>query len=766
MSYAVVDVETTTKLSFKRKANAFDADNWVVYVGTKYAGEALSSAVHFKNREDNAGWLVKVLRDGIKIIVGHNPKFDILHAIAKDDANLSAWMRFIADGGIIWDTQTAEYLLGGMLPELHMLSLDEVAPLYGGEVKPSEVKALWEAGVDTPDIPEDLMLNYLIGNGIGGDIGNTEKVFLGQMKRAREAGQIKSLLLNMGAYAYTIEAERNGMFIDKELGLTLAAELKTELDALTLRLDEYIPPLPKDCEFKWGSRHHKSALIFGGNVKYETKEDILDEQMQFVYYQKKETHYVRKDKTTTPDINDPNIEFYAGGKNAGSPKTKQVTVPDIERGPKQRNVEKLFALPGFTKPNKEWESKTEGVYSTAAEVIELLGNRNIPFLKDLSRHAKLEKDLGTYFIKTDEDGKQTGMLTLVQPDSIIHHQINHNSTVTARFSSSNPNLQNIPKSGEGKSRVKEIFKSRFPGGSVIQSDFTALEIYIQAILTGDKQLIADLIDGLDMHCSRVATTHGIAYAEVVRLVKEVEDKLWIERRKGAKEFSFQRAYGAGAQKISDSTGLDIDTVKALIVAEQQRYPDIEPYYERVTAAITGNKRNVRKHIPHPDFPSKMVELRTGYFRTPDNKLYTYLEQAAPKFVVERQGVWTSFSPTEIKNYVVQGSGAEWAKAACWLAVRLFYRLDNLGGKALLVNQVHDACYADAAAEVRDQAAAMLHAAMESASDFMENYFGWKLPVKVPSETTAGPSMADEGKLPNVRSEAMQYKEYIRQNFFL
>jgi DNA polymerase-1 len=97
MSYAVVDVETTTKLSFKRKANAFDADNWVVYVGTKYAGEALSSAVHFKNREDNAGWLVKVLRDGIKIIVGHNPKFDILHAIAKDDANLSAWMRFIAD---------------------------------------------------------------------------------------------------------------------------------------------------------------------------------------------------------------------------------------------------------------------------------------------------------------------------------------------------------------------------------------------------------------------------------------------------------------------------------------------------------------------------------------------------------------------------------------------------------------------------------------------------------------------------------------------
>lgn len=765
--FITLDVETTTTTSFKRKANPFDKSNWVVYVGTK---EHPNAPAALRYHEPNRDWLVDVLDRKPAILITMNGKFDLLHGIVQSERGLAAWMNWVAAGGVVWDIQLAEYLLGGMLPELHMLSLDEIAPLYGGEIKVDEVKALWQSGVETFDIPEDLITRYLHG-----DCNNTEKVFLGQLKRARDCGQMKSLLLNMGAMLYIIEVERNGMFVDKELGLKLAAELTTELEALTARLNGYIPPdLPLDdkanrpvkasaCGFSWTSRTHVSALIFGGTLKYTIKEPILDDEMKYVYHQKDATWYVCEDGTLTPDMLAPGVAFYKSGKNEGQPKTKKVKVPDYERGPKIQNVEKLYKLPGFTTPDKKWESVTPGVYSTAAEVIELLGNRNIPFLQDLAKHAKMEKDLGTYYIKTDADGKQTGMLTLVQPDGIIHHKVNQTNTVTGRLSSSDPNLQTVPKGD--KSKVKQVFRSRFTGGSIIQSDFTALEIYIQAILTGDKQLIADLLEGLDMHCSRVATVYKIDYAEVVRLVKEVADELWIGRRSKAKNFSFQRAYGAGAAAIAESTGMDIEEVKALIAAEMLRYPEMEPFYEGVTAAIVASRRGIRKTIPHPDFPAKIVELRTGYYRTPDNKLYSYIEQPAPKFVVERSGVWTSFSPPEIKNYIVQGSGAEWAKAAMWLAVRLFYKHGNVRGQALLVNQVHDACYADAAPEARDQAAAMLHAAMECASDFIEWYFGWPLPVKVPSETTAGSSMADDGKLPEVRAQAEQYKTEIRESFF-
>src|SRR5690606_37681155 len=131
---------------------------------------------------------------------------------------------------------------------------------------------------------------------------------------------------------------------------------------------------------------------------------------------------------------------------------------------------------------------------------------------------------------------------------------------------------------------------------------------------------------------------------------------------------------------------------------------------------------------------------------------------------DREGKWTGFSPTEVKNYIVQGEGATWAKAAMWLAIRAFYHHDNFGGLALLVNQVHDACYADADDSVMLEAAALLHASMEAASEFMEKYFGWPIPVHVPSETKAGPSMADEFNIEGVKERALHYREFLRTNY--
>lgn len=753
--YCVLDVETTILKSFKRKANPFSPENWVVYTGVKFKGED-SAVIRYRSKEDNAGWLARVLERKPAMLVTFNGKFDILHAIAKDEENLQAWMKWVAEGGNVWDCQLAEYLLGGMLPELHMLSLDEVAPKYGGHLKDDEVKALWEAGIDTPDIPEDLITSYLHG-----DCSNTEAIFLGQLVKARECGQTKSLLLNFGSLLYTIEAERNGMKIDYELGCKLAAELEVELAELSLRLHEYLPPaLP--FEFNWGSRHHLSALIFGGAVKYKARANILDDAGQPTYYQTDAEFYVCEDGSLTADPLNTSIAFFKSGKNEGRPKTKKVKVWDYERGPKQRLEDFLHDFEGFTSPWEGWATATEGVWSTSAAVIEALGDRDIPFLKDLARRAAVDKDLGTYFIRKDKDGNPVGMLTLVQEDGVIHHSLNHTSTVTGRFSSSNPNLQNIPKGG--KSKVKQVFVSRFPGGKIIQSDFTSLEIYIQAILTGDKQMIDDLKAGLDMHCARVATVYKVDYVTVYELARVKEEGLWVDRRTKAKVFSFQRAYGAGAAKIAATTGMDQKEVEELIEAENIRYPAVEPFYDKLGRTIDASKRNIRKVIPHPNFPAKQVELRTGYYRTPDNKLYAYMEQPSPEWVVKQQGVWTGFSPTEIKNYIVQGEGGEWAKAAMWLCVRAYYHHRNFGGLALLVNQVHDACYADADDSVAFEAAALLHACMEAASELMETYFGWPQPVHVPSETKWGANMSEEHSIEGLKERAAEYRKFLTTQY--
>ncbi|KVR95906.1 DNA polymerase A family protein [Burkholderia vietnamiensis] len=759
----------------KRKASPFLPENFVVASGWKRKdGEVVGE--YFGRGPKPFDWFTKLLKD-TTLLIGQNIKFDLLYAI-REPQNLEAWMEFVARGGNVWDVQLAEYLLRGMEPTSHMLSMDEMVPAYGGNVKIDEVKSLWEAGVDTADIDKDLLMRYLCGDESGlGDIGNTEKIFVGQLAKARKTGQVKSILMNMGSLLCTTEMERNGMFVNKELGLKLASELKEKLEQITTELRKYLPyDLPFD--FNWSNRYHLSPLIFGGKVKYQNRTPILNEDGTQAYTQKEEKHVVLKEVAATSVVDgkrvityktmpvdeynkldhQPEAHRFLSGKNVGEYKTKTVKCDDLTK-PKSAMRDFFYEFPGHTKPNPEWASSTEGLYSVAEEVITLLGVRDIPFLKTLASVAKLTKDLGTYYISLDEKtGEYKGMLTLVGIDSIIHHSINHTSTVTARFSSSNPNLQNVPKgaidevTGEllSGSQVKTVFISRFgDDGQIVQSDFTALEVYVQAILTGCKQLIEDLKQGLDMHCVRVSQKEKISYEEAVLKCKGDKSKgiapipEWVKKRQGAKEFSFQRAYGAGAKKIAESTGMAIEDVEDLIKAENERYPELAAYNKVKEARIKKSRRPTQNIQPHPEVKGLMCQLGKGYSVTPDNKVYSYRESPAPGWLIRQGGMPQSFSPTEIANYEVQGAGGEWAKAAMWLAIRAFYARKNFEGKALLVNQVHDALYKDAHKSVLVESSALLHACMLEASTFMEFYFGWNIPVPVPSVTVHGNSMMEE-----------------------
>lgn len=787
MSYVIWDLETTIRTSFKRKANPFDPMNYVVMQGYKRFKGPVVGDYFGKERPDGSDWFIKLIAPPApevapKMIVGLNIKFDLLYAL-REPENHKAWMKWVSNGGTMWDCQLAEYLLEGMAPTEHMLSMDEIAPRYGGNTKFDEVKALWEAGVETYDIDPDLLRRYLCGTrewiteetgtihanapgrwiGDHGDIGNTEIIFLAQMKRAKANGQLKSLLLNMGSLICTTEMELNGMAVNVQLGMQQAEKLAEDLADLTLELKAY---LPEDIpfEFNWGSGTQKSALIFGGTVKYEKRMPILDAEGNQTYVQKDERQGILVGGGTcslallegSQLMLEEDFVHYKAGKNAGEIKTKIVKVDDLEK-PKSRMEEFTYTFPQITEPKKQWATSREGVYSTSAEVIKALANRGIPFLESLGKVEGLAKDLGTYYITTDKNGVQKGMLTLVQATGIIHHMLNHTSTVTARFSSSNPNLQNLPK--EGKSLAKSLFISRFgPKGKIIQSDFTALEVYVQAVLTKCKQLILDLQGGLDMHCKRVAAKEGCTYEEALLWCKGDKAKGiapregWPKKRTAAKEFSFQRAYGAGAEKISESTGIPIEDIKALIAAEEAMYPEVDSYYAELTAIIKANSEPTNKFAQHPDLPHLTCNFRKSHFQTPDGKLYTYRESPAPEFLAKRPlskgGCVTSFSPTEIKNYVVQGEGGEVAKAAMWLAVRVFYRTGNFAGQGLLVNQVHDALYADASEEKAYLVATTLHACMLAASDFMEWYFDWPIPVGVPSETMMGANMMEELPMPS------------------
>jgi len=96
--------------------------------------------------------------------------------------------------------------------------------------------------------------------------------------------------------------------------------------------------------------------------------------------------------------------------------------------------------------------------STEAKVLKKLA----PYhegVKLLLQYREKSKLLGTYFEALPEQ---------IKPDGRIHGEFNQAKTVTGRFASSNPNLQNIPK------YARKMFVAP-PGMVLLSGDFSQQE---------------------------------------------------------------------------------------------------------------------------------------------------------------------------------------------------------------------------------------------------------------------------------------------------
>lgn len=755
MPYLIHDCETTVVSSFKRTANPFDPANWVVANGFKRPNEEVFCDYYGKEK----GKQRLPIEDRDKILVGFNYKFDLLYH--WDLPSLNA---FFKRGGRIWCCQYAEYLLEAQDTYSQMCSMDSIVEKYGGKLKIDEVKAMWKAGISTEDIPEDLLLLYL--GGPDGDISNTEKIYLGQVARAKESGQYNDIMQRMEGLLCTTMMEYNGLFINVKQAYEDKAMLEEELRIVDAALLQELPDIPKELEFNWGSGKHKSCIIFGGSVKYLKWKGHTDEQGKQLYAQKK-VSYVLKDgqpymtefaynkslqKTSTGlTIAKYAVDRFNGGKRAGEIKTKQVTVSDTTK-PKGVQTEYLFAFPGYTKPDPEWKGKnTDGLgaalYSTGKDVIEELGNRGIPFLTAMANRSKLIKDIGTYYM-TEEKGVQKGMLTCVNEKQIIHHKLNHTLTVTSRLSSSDPNLQNVTRAdfdaalGRAKSVVKRMFSSRFgEDGEMTEADYKQLEVVVQGLLTGDPQLIADLQAGVDFHCKRLSAKEGLPYEEVLHLCKVVASPEWKLKRTKTKEFTFQRAFGAALRSIAAKTGMSLEDVEKLSEAEEILYPGIKKFYDEVELSATQSRVPTSTQLPYPDKPEVWVTVGKGFFKTITNALFVFYERPAPKFLRSR-GITTSMYRPIIQNYPIQGTAAQIVQYILGLLFRHYIRNDNYNGKAFLVNTVHDCVWSDHHKSVREEVREDMRSIMQMVPQILKKLHNVTTELNFPVDVETGPNMME------------------------
>ncbi|KAK7196688.1 mitochondrial DNA polymerase I protein D [Novymonas esmeraldas] len=282
--YLVVDLETTTVRRYKRVANPFTKENYVVLSGARdYKGNVFMPSRYFDRsvamRYDDVSVtcqnhlvegsskdsLFLPPLDDYDVIVGHNIKFDLLQLWR--DAELR---KFLRRGGKVWDTMYGEYLLTGHEVRLgHGAGLEDVAKSYGGQTpKLDAVKRAWAEGKETYTIPYSTLVQYLHG-----DLENTELIFCKHMERALEQRQVIICCARMEGLLCTTEMEYNGLKTNVELAQRQSNELSTKVSELRRRLEESIPDeIPPDCRkfFNWSSNQHLITFFFGGKLRLST----------------------------------------------------------------------------------------------------------------------------------------------------------------------------------------------------------------------------------------------------------------------------------------------------------------------------------------------------------------------------------------------------------------------------------------------------------------------------------------------------------------
>jgi DNA polymerase-1 len=326
------------------------------------------------------------------------------------------------------------------------------------------------------------------------------------------------------------------------------------------------------------------------------------------------------------------------------------------------------------------------------------------------------------------------MLTLVGQDQRIHHKLNHCSTVTSRLSSSDPNLQNIPRGD--KSLAKRMFVSRFGSeGRLIEIDYSQLEVIVQGVLTKDEQLCQDIRDGVDFHVKRLAAVDGRSYS-VLHSLRLSGDSAVNAARTKIKSFTFARAYGAGPTSIAADTGMPIQQVKDLIKAEDNLYPGVGLFDASVERAIKKSRALADGEFLF--FDTAKHPVHTGEWFSPTGTRYVWSTHESMDFMKD-QGVLTSFSPTERKNWPVQGFGGEIVQTMIGKLWRWFNQSGNFGNRAFLTNTVHDCVLIDCQKEMVDFIVPTAKRILEAVPFYFKHDFGLDIDVPFPCSVEVGPN---------------------------
>ena len=261
--------------------------------------------------------------------------------------------------------------------------------------------------------------------------------------------------------------------------------------------------------------------------------------------------------------------------------------------PKQLS-EVLFNKMGMKSGRKK---NAGGSFSTKVSILEELEEDN-PIIKEILSYRELQKLLSTYI---DVIPKMTA------PDGRLHAKFLQNGTTTGRFSSQDPNLQNLPIKTELGKKIRNGFVAK-SGFKLVAFDYSQIELRVAAMMSRDKKMIEIFKEGKDIHRGVAAFVFNIPM-----------DKVDDEMRRCAKVINFGIIYGMGVTSLCKSLGGTRVEAQKFYDNYFNQFFGVKDYLEKVkvfamkhyyTETLFGRRRyfpNINSRIPF----LKNMALRTA-----------------------------------------------------------------------------------------------------------------------------------------------------------
>lgn len=230
---------------------------------------------------------------------------------------------------------------------------------------------------------------------------------------------------------------------------------------------------------------------------------------------------------------------------------------------------------------------------------------------------------------------------------------------------------------------------------IVNGDIKSLELCVAADWYDDKVMKQEVLDKIDLHSDN-------------------QKRFKLPDRVTAKRLIFKLLYGGSAYGFSK----DGDFV-SVGYNEKQWEEVVHRFYEKYKGVVVGHKRDIAFAKEH------------GYIEIPSGRHFN--------FKPEYKGSYWKWPETRIKNFPIQGLGADLVKL---IRIEAFKRFKESGVQGEFISTIHDSLVYDVPSKNVETVCKIIREAVDKLPEMCDTIYSYKFSLPLSVEIQVGPSKGD------------------------